>query len=140
MKTNEEPDYSGFSIYFIIVTFAHIYFIMSSKRQLKVERLLQKELSEIFRLESTTHYHGAMISVTVVRISPDLSFAKVYVSIFYPKGNPLDIFNTVTQNYYHTRHKLGERIGKQLRLVPELAFYLDDSLDYAAKIDDLLKK
>ncbi|MFN4235265.1 MAG: 30S ribosome-binding factor RbfA [Bacteroidia bacterium] len=113
---------------------------MASTRQLKVERLLQKELSEIFRLESTLHYQGAMISVTVVRISPDLSFAKVYVSIFYPKGDKMQIFEMINENYFHTRHKLGERIGKQLRIVPELAFYLDDSLDYAAKIDELLKK
>jgi ribosome-binding factor A len=113
---------------------------MSSTRQLKVERLLQKELSEIFRLESTLNYQGAMISVTTVRISPDLSFAKVYVSIFHPKGNRLEIFDAVNENYFHTRHKLGERVGKQLRIVPELSFYLDDSLDYAAKIDELLKK
>lgn len=113
---------------------------MATTRQLKVERLLQKELSEIFRIESSINYHGAMISVTVVRISPDLSFAKVYVSIFYPKGNKLEIFELINENYNHTRHKLGERIGKQLRIVPELAFYLDDSLDYAAKIEELLKK
>lgn len=113
---------------------------MSSTRQLKVERLLQKELSEIFRLESILNYQGAMISVTTVRISPDLSFAKVYVSIFHPKGNRLEVFATITENYFHTRHKLGERVGKQLRIVPELAFYLDDSLDYAAKIDSLLNK
>jgi ribosome-binding factor A len=50
------------------------------------------------------------------------------------------VFETIKENYFHTRHKLGERVGKQLRIIPELAFYLDDSLDYAAKIDELLKK
>jgi len=113
---------------------------MSSTRQLKVERLLQKELSEIFRIESALYYQGAIISVTVVRISPDLSFAKVYVSVYHPKEDRLKIFETIKDNYYHTRHKLGERIGKQLRIIPELAFYFDDSLDYAAKIEELLKK
>jgi len=111
-----------------------------SKRQNKVSRLLQKDLGEIFRAESLNLFLGAMISVTVVRVSPDLSFAKVYISIFSPKNSVEEIFDLVNQNSKKIRFLLGNKIKNQIRSIPELAFFIDDSLDYMENIENLLKK
>lgn len=112
---------------------------MESTRQLKVARLLQKELAELFMRESPLPPGAALISVTLVRISPDLSHARVYLSIFGTKGNQ-ETFLQVQEHQTEIRRRLGARIRKQLRVVPELSFYLDDSVDYASKINELLKK
>lgn len=84
-------------------------------------------------------FGGAFITVTVVRVSPDLGTAKVYLSIMATKDKQA-IFKLVNEQNYLIRKRLGMIIGKQLRIVPELQFFLDDSLDYAMKIDELLKK
>jgi len=112
---------------------------MESVRQQKVGRLVQKELSEIFRSQSKSIFGGAFISVTVVRVSPDLGVAKVYLSIMVTSDKQ-KTFELVKEQTAVIRKKLGLVIGKQVRVIPELHFYLDDSLDYAMRIEELLKK
>ena len=112
---------------------------MESLRQQKVSKLLQKELAEIFRSESRTLFGGAFITVTVLRISPDLGLAKVYLSIMATKDRDA-IFKLIEDQNHIIRKRLGGIIGKQLRIVPVLQFFIDDSLDYAMKIEGLLKK
>lgn len=112
---------------------------MESVRQQKVAKLLQKELAEIFRAEARSMFGGAFITVTVVRVSPDLGVAKVYVSIMATK-DVKGVFGSIEAQQFVIRKKLGLIVGKQLRVVPELQFFIDDSLDYAQKIDELLKK
>ena len=109
-----------------------------STRQQKVSRQIQRDLSEIFRERGTSLAPGVMISVTGVRITPDLSLAKVYVSIF-PSAKSSDVLSKIESASKGIRGELGKRVSKQLRIVPELIFYIDDSLDYVEKIDNLLK-
>lgn len=110
---------------------------MESKRQKKVARLVQKELAEIFRSETRNMFGGNMITVTVVRMSPDLMLAKVYLSIF-PSEKQDDVIEKVNSSSGEIRYNLSKKIGKQVRGIPELFYYIDDSLDYAEKIDNLL--
>lgn len=112
---------------------------MDSLRQQKVNKLLAKELAEIFRSEARTMFGGGFISVTQVRVSPDLGVAKVYVSIMATKDKEA-IFKLIQDQNHQIRKRLGVIVGKQLRIVPELSFFIDDSLDYAMRIDALLKK
>ncbi len=109
-----------------------------STRQQKVSKQLQKDLAEIIRGKGMAMFGGAMVTVSEVRISPDLSFAKVYVSIF-PSEKGEVALKVIQENSKAIRGDLGRIVGKQLRIVPELAFLLDTSLDYAAHIDELLK-
>lgn len=111
---------------------------MESKRLQKIERQIQKDLSEIFLLQ-TKQMHGIMVSVTRVRISSDLSLAKAYLSIF-PSGKSKELLENINTNKKTVRYDLGLRVGKQLRKVPELAFFLDDSIDYLENIDSLLNQ
>ena len=111
---------------------------METTRQSKISRLLQKDLSDIF-LNETRKTHGVLISVSVVRVSPDLSVAKVYLSIF-PSEKAQDILDSIRLNARNIRYELAQRIRFQLRKTPELSFFLDDSLDYIENIDMLLKK
>ena len=109
---------------------------MESTRQAKISRLLQKELSEIFRVQ-TAKTKGTIVSVTNVRVSPDLSIAKVYISVFpSDKGN--EVLESIKNSAKTVRYDLAQKVRFQLRKCPELAFYLDDSLDYLEKIDTLL--
>jgi ribosome-binding factor A len=112
---------------------------METLRQQKVSKLLAKELAEIFRSDSRSLFGGGFITVTTVRISPDLSSAKAYLSIMGNKDKSV-IFKLIQDQNSVIRKKLGLIVGKQLRIVPELMFFIDDSLDYAMKIDALLKK
>lgn len=111
----------------------------TSTRQLKVARQIQKDLSEIFQTKGMNVYGGAMISVVHVRISPDLSVAHAWISVF-PSQKAQEVLKQVQEQSKSIRGQLGRRVGKQLRIVPELVFFLDDSLDYAQHIDDLLKE
>ena len=111
---------------------------METTRQAKIARLIQKELSEILRLQ-TAKTHGIIISVSAVRISPDLSIAKAYLSVF-PSAKAPEILDNLTRNAKTIRYDLGQKVRFQLRKVPELSFYLDDSLDYIENIDNLLKE
>ena len=109
-----------------------------STRQLKVARQLQRDLAEIIRSRGMAAFGGAMLTVSEVRISPDLSIAKVYVSIF-PSEKQKEVMETLEQEKKSIRGELGRQVAKQLRIVPELEFYLDTSLDYAEHIEELLK-
>jgi ribosome-binding factor A len=112
---------------------------MDSLRQQKVNKLLAKELAEIFRSNARSLFAGGFITVTGVRVSPDLGTAKVYVSIMGTKDRDA-IFKLIQDQGNVIRRKLGAQVGKQLRIVPELSFFIDDSLDYAMRIEELLKK
>lgn len=111
----------------------------ASTRQLKVAREIQKDLAEIIRAKGMAAFGGAMVTVSEVRVSPDLSVAKVYVSVF-PSAKQEEVMNLLGENVKALRGELGRQVGKQLRIVPELVFYLDTTLDYAAHIEELLKK
>ena len=111
---------------------------METTRQNKIARLIQKELSDIFLLQ-TKAMHGVLVSVSVVRISPDMSYARVYLSVF-PSERSQEIVTNINDNMKSIRFELGNRVRHQLRIIPELKFFVDDSLDYAAHIDELLKK
>jgi ribosome-binding factor A len=112
---------------------------MEKTRQNKISRLLQKDLAEIFQREARDLMHGIMLSVTKVRISPDLSVARVYLSVF-PSEKGKDVLFEIKQQQSRIRGLLGQRVGKQLRIVPQLDFFIDDSLDYIENIDRLLKE
>lgn len=111
---------------------------MDSIRQNKVSRLIQRDLSEMFQQECKEFAVGAMLSVTTVRVSPDLSYAKIYVSIF-PSNRVEMVMKSLEEHNRTIRFLLGRKIGKQMRIIPELRFFVDDSLDYIDKIDELLK-
>ena len=110
---------------------------METTRQQKIARLIQKELSEIFRLE-TAKIGNVIVSVSTVRVSPDLSIAKAYLSVF-PSNKGEEIVANINKNSKSIRYDLAHKVRFQLRKTPELAFYLDDSLDYIEHIDNLLK-
>lgn len=112
---------------------------MESTRQQKVARLLQKDLGEILQTASSEVTAGAMLTVTVVRISPDLSVARVYVSVF-PSEKAAQVLKNLQQGSGSIRLQLGRRVRHQLRIVPELAFFIDDSLDYVERMDELLAR
>lgn len=110
-----------------------------STRQLKVAREIQRALAEIIRSKGMAHTAGAMVTVSEVRVSPDLSLAKVFVSIF-PSSKHTEVMDILQSNIKLYRGELGRIVAKQLRIVPELVFILDTSLDYAEHIEQLLKK
>jgi len=112
---------------------------MESTRQKKVSRLVQKELSVIFQQLTQEMLGNIMVSITIVRISPDLADANVFLSIF-PVDNPDKALKVVKSSTIMIRKKLGESVRNQLRIVPTLQFHLDDSAAYAEEIDRLLKK
>ena len=111
----------------------------ASTRQLKVARELQRDLSEIIRRRGMAAFGGAMVTVSEVRISPDLSIAKVFVSIF-PSDKQPAVMEWFQENNKALRGELGHVVAKQFRIVPELIFLLDTTLDYAEHIEELLKK
>ena len=111
---------------------------MESTRQAKISRLLQKELSEIFR-QQTAKTHGVIVSVSTVRVSPDLSIARAFLSVF-PSDKAPEMIESINASAKTIRYELAQKVRFQLRKVPELQFYLDDSLDYIENIDALLQK
>ena len=111
---------------------------METNRQNKIARLIQKDLSTIFQ-QQTRKTHGLLVSVSVVRISPDLSVAKAYLSIF-PSERAQEILENINANASQIRYELGTLERHQLRIIPELKFFIDDSLDYVEHIDELLKE
>ena len=110
---------------------------METTRQQKIARLLQKELSEIFRVQ-TAKMGGVLVSVSTVRVSPDLSIARAYLSIF-PSERANEIIESINHSARSVRYELAQRVRYQLRKTPELTFFIDDSLDYIEHIDSLLK-
>lgn len=111
---------------------------MQETRQNRICRLLQKELSLIFQSQ-TRMMHGVMVSVTRVKVSPDLSICTAYLSIF-PSDKGEALLENINKNVSNIRYDLGNRVHNQLRIIPELRFFIDDSLDYLERIDDLLQK
>lgn len=111
---------------------------METTRQQKIARLIQKELSDIFQ-KQTKSMHGVLVSVSAVRISPDLSVCRAYLSIF-PSVRSTEILENINRSAREVRYELGTRVRYQLRIIPELKFFVDDSLDYIEHIDELLKK
>jgi ribosome-binding factor A len=111
---------------------------MESTRQKKVSRLIRKELADIFLKKTNEVAPGKLISITLVRVSPDLSFAKIFLSIF-PSLNQKEVLHSIKDRTTKIRYELGQKVRLQLRIVPEIAFFIDDSLDYIDNIDKLLK-
>lgn len=111
---------------------------MQETRQARISRLLQKELADIFQSQ-TRMMRGVLVSVTRVKISPDLSICTAYLSVF-PSDKGEELLENIRGNDKSVRYELGTRVRNQLRIIPELRFFLDDSLDYLEKIDGLLKK
>lgn len=109
---------------------------METTRQNKIARLIQKELSDIFQRQ-TQAMHGVLVSVSACRISPDMSVCRGYLSIF-PSEKAAEICANINENVNQVRYELGQRVRHQLRIIPELKFFVDDSLDYAENIDRLL--
>ncbi|MEZ7883872.1 30S ribosome-binding factor [bioreactor metagenome] len=110
-----------------------------STRQQKVGKQLQRDLAEIIREKGMSAFGGAMVSVTSVRVSPDLSLARAHLSIF-PSSKAKEVLAIVQDHSKTIRGELGRRVSKQLRIVPEIVYFIDDSLDYVERIDELLKK
>jgi ribosome-binding factor A len=109
---------------------------MESKRQQKVGRQIQKDLGDIFQKEAKHLISGSFITITAVRMTPDLGIARAYIS-FLPDKNKRLLLEGIQENTRFIRQKLGERVRHQLRIVPDLQFYLDDTAEYAAKMDAL---
>jgi len=112
---------------------------IETTRQLRVGRQLQRDLAEILQQQGMSAFHGAMITVTSVRVSPDLAFAKVWISVFPSRQAP-QALEILQKHIKNIRGELGRRVAKQLRIVPDLLFQIDDSLDYVERIDELLTK
>ena len=111
---------------------------MQETRQNRIARLLQKELAEIFQGQ-TRMMRGVMVSVTRAKVSPDLSVCTAYLSIF-PSEKADELLENIKKSEKSIRYELGTRIRNQVRIIPELRFFIDDSLDYIARCDELLKK
>lgn len=109
---------------------------MESKRQQKFAKLIQKELADVFQRECSHLFPGAYVSVSVVRVSPDLGVAKVYLSMLMG-ANAKELLQEIKINSKTIRHLLAQRIKKQVRVIPELIFFLDDTAEYAARMDQL---
>ncbi len=112
---------------------------MATIRQNKISRLLQKELGEVFQKKSGALFPGGLVTVTNVEASPDLSIAKVYLTIL---GNfkPADAIELLMQKRGEIRNELAHRVRRQLRIVPDLRFYIDESYDAMRRIETLLSK
>ena len=110
-----------------------------STRQLKVAKEIQKVMAEVIRSKGMAAFGGALVSVSGVKVSPDLAIAKIYVSVF-PSDKAEAVMAVLDENARALRGELGSKVGKQLRIVPEITFYLDNSLDYVEHIEELLKK
>lgn len=110
---------------------------METTRQQKIGRLIQKELGELFRFENRILFSHAMITVTKVHVTKDLSIARVYLSLF-GTANKESLLKEIQVHAKEFRYKLGTKTGKQLRIIPNLEFFLDDSLDYIENIEKLL--
>jgi ribosome-binding factor A len=111
---------------------------MESTRQKKVARQIQKDLAQILMTRTSSIAPGTIISVSLVRMSPDLSYAKVYLSVF-PLKDKEAFLKAISIQGAEIRNELGKLVRHQLRIVPALSFYIDDSVDYAENIDRLLK-
>lgn len=108
-----------------------------SKRQQKFSKLIQKDLGDIFQQDVKNMFGRTFITVTSVKMSPDLSLAKVYLS-FLQVNNSREMLEKISDQKKEIRKMLAQKIGKQVRIIPDLIFYFDDSAEYAAKMDELI--
>ena len=111
---------------------------METTRQKKVARQIQKDIAGILMHKTSSIAPGALISVSLVRMSPDLSYAKIFLSVF-PLNDKLAFLKSIGMHNAEIRNELGRLVRHQLRIVPELTFHIDDSVDYAENIDRLLR-
>lgn len=111
---------------------------MSSIRQSKIEAGIQQELASVFQRNASEICLGSMVSVTTVRITSDLSLARCYLSVF-AGPDPKEVLENIELNKGKIRGDIGKRL-KNMKKLPQLAFFIDDSLDYAHEIEELLKK
>lgn len=110
---------------------------MSSIRQSRIEAAIQEAVAQVFQREGSTLTLGSLVTVTAIRITPDLSLARCYLSIF--SGPPVkEVMQNIEENKSRIRGEVGKRL-KNMRKIPEISFIHDDSLDYAERIDNLLK-
>ena len=107
---------------------------METTRQQKIAKQIQKDIADIFQKEGAEIVRGMLVTVTAVRISPDFSYAKIYVRVF-PFDKNESLMATLEQNNWFIRRALGQRIRNQLKVIPEIQFFLDDSLEYIEQID-----
>ena len=112
---------------------------MENTRQQKVAKQIQKDIADIFQREGAHLVRGLLVTVTTVRVSPDFGYAKIYVSVF-PFEQHKALLATLEENNWFIRRHLGQRIRNQLKSVPELQFFLDDSLEHIEQIDEALKR
>lgn len=112
---------------------------MESKRQQKFAGLLQEELAAVFQKEGAAYLPNTLVTITKVRVSPDLGVAKVYLSFLNTDNTTLSV-NTVNSHAGEIRYKLGSRIRHQARVVPSLSFFVDDTNQYTAHMDKIFDK
>lgn len=112
---------------------------MESKRQQKFSKIIQKELSDLFQKEGLSFHGSTIITITMVRVSPDLSMARVYLSV-YNSGNNELVINEIRAQTREIRYKLGTRIKNQVRIIPNLEFFLDDTMEYVSHMDQIFNK
>ena len=113
--------------------------MQEGKRQKQISGLLLEELSTIFQRLGLNITDGGMISISSVKITPDLLEVRVYLSLFQVK-DPKAMLKKIEDRKWEIKKELTARVGKQLRRMPELQFYIDDTLEHAFKIENLLKK
>lgn len=111
---------------------------MDSTRQQRINKLIQKDLAEIFQAYARDRHKGTLLTITKVRVTPDLGLARVYVSIF-PTDKTNELFGDIQDQAPHFKRQLATRTKNQLRKIPEIEYFVDDSLDYEENIDRLLK-
>lgn len=109
-----------------------------SIRQQKIARQIQSDMAEIFQRDGKPCTLGTLLTVTAVRVSPDFGYAKIYLSIF-PFERSEEVLRAVEEKNWFLRRELGRRVKHQLKEVPELQFFLDDSLEYIRNIEEKLK-
>lgn len=112
---------------------------METTRQQKIARQIQKDVAEIFQKEGAEFVRGSLVTVTTVRVSPDFNYARIYLSIF-PFEHNTQVMQTLEHNNWFIRKELGRRIRNQIKTIPELQFFLDDSLEYIDHIEQALNK
>lgn len=112
---------------------------MDSRRQEKFAKLIQRDLGDIFLQKTNTLFNGNFITISNVTVSPDLGYVKVYLS-FFKTENKADIMDVIQLHKKEIRHELAKKVKNQVRKVPELEFYIDDSLDYVEKMENIFKK
>ena len=112
--------------------------LQQTTRQQKIARQIQRDIAEILQKENSLTPRGVMVTVTTVRVSPDFGYAKIYFSIF-PFAKAEEVMRSLESNNWFLRRELGKRIRNQLKVVPELQLFLDDSLEYIDNIDSLLR-